>query len=146
LAAERVELDSVPGQGGHLRTDAIQGQGSLAQNSDKTPKSAERKPTAQKSATDAVIRRDVDGLLPAFEQGMDVARTSKKRWPTERQRWESELRNVGFVTQTDIDALISSKTAKAAAAKVVARRRRISLAAVQNAYSREKSRAKKTTE
>jgi hypothetical protein len=81
------------------------------------------------------LARAVHELLPKCAEGLQLRRDAQARWPTERTRWESALRQAGFTAQTDVDALISSKTAAGAAQRIVAHRKGLNFRRVRNAYS-----------
>ena len=87
--------------------------------------------------SDASLMKDVQTLEPFFRKGLQILRAARKEWPKDKNRWESALRVEGF-KDVDIEALLSSRKPKSAAAKVVAVKRYITVRAVQNALSRSK--------
>jgi hypothetical protein len=82
--------------------------------------------------------RAVHDILAKCQEAIQARRASQKIWPTDRKRWESEIRKVGFTAQTEIDILITSKTGASAAANIVATRTGRSPKSVQNARSAHK--------
>lgn len=101
------------------------------------PVQSSEKPFVPRKRTDQ--RRDVklaailDQILPQFQKGIETLRSAQKSWPTDRRRWESALRQQGFTDQVDLDAMMSSTSATAAAAKSLATKQKISPRTVQNA-------------
>lgn len=95
-----------------------------------------RKSPDQRSS--ATLTRDMKQLLPRFESGREILRSAQKSHPTDRKSWESALRQAGFVDQSDIDALMSSRNATAATAKVIALKKNLDPRTVQNAFSQSK--------
>jgi hypothetical protein len=109
------------------------------QSEQKKPPSRRRKTAQQRRG--AMLARGVEQLRPKFQKAVEILRAARKNWPTDRNRWESELRKEGITTQVYIDALLSSRTATAAAAKAIARLNNLDPRTVQNAVSRSKHKA-----
>jgi hypothetical protein len=82
--------------------------------------------------------RAVYDILAKCQEAIQVRRASQKSWPANKKHWESEIRKVGFTTQTEIDILIKSRTGASAAANIVATHTGRSPKSVQNAWSAHK--------
>jgi hypothetical protein len=78
------------------------------------------------------------GILPKCREAIQSIHASRRGWPGDRKRCESEARKVGFSNQAEIDVLTESKTAEAAAAKIIAHRKELSSKRAQNAWSAHK--------
>lgn len=100
-----------------------------------TPKRTPLKDRNVTETTDYKLAEKVRGLLSKCEEGLSAFREARDEWPADRSKWESAIRQVGFTVQSDINAVISSKTAAGVAQRIVASREDLSPRRVQNAYS-----------